>query len=438
MSQITTRLPCAKHLHCAFHRDHARKSTTTRDLPEKKPHSKDTTNVSSKIRSPDQDLEGQKSTPYIPAIHRLPVEVFMLVVANLYLYDRLALSLTCRSLFSLLEKYVHLARDDFRKSKELMGWRVDREGRAEAMLYGNEFLRILARDLEYKYWHCGECVVLHSRCVRVSEPATSSAKVPELLSRIGLRQQSKEDRTFRIRLGQIPLYEVTYPTAQAVMDRHTGKATGLCIDSLRCSGAYSFPCMQMPQQDNMVLRYEFEPKIVLDRLLLKATYTWEVDEQKDEPFGRVHLGTLAYGGLREGPPMKETGLCICGHVTVAQALAAAANRELSGEYLRCRYCPTEYWMDTSIKRTKATGETETVKTKLYVWHNLGPCQARNELRWTHLTSRKGTKAEYSWSKWSGRLWDGWQKSTFADEDVGLAYERIKYATRQALEEAFLA
>lgn len=235
--------------------------------------------VSIELQSLSMQHLGLNNTSDNPSLHRLPVELLMLVIEDLGLYDRLNLALACRYLFSTLEKDVALAKEDFCSSRELAANSKDPRSREEVMREANAFLRGLVRAREGRYWHCEECMLLHARHIKSMRPPGSLAKLSNLLGILGL-QQGAEEQVFCIRIQRTTLYEISFSTAQAVMDRHARKATGVCVNALRCSGVYDSPSTQ---EDSMILRYAFEPRIVLDRLLLKATYTWESVDSKRSP-----------------------------------------------------------------------------------------------------------------------------------------------------------
>lgn len=384
----TISIPCLSHQSCNFHQTISPSVHATCACQDSHhDHGKDTTVA--------------ETRPGRLCLEKLPAELLLIIIDDLEPVAKACLALTSHSMASVIGTTF---------------WRERRTKmrRDEMNVEINEFLNLLMRDVGNRYWHCAEYAILHQRSF--IEPQPIGLKLGYRHLKGLLSSQQRNDESFHVRVQGKPIYTLTFPTAEAMTDRlHMGPK--ICTDTLSCKAVYkySYPYPIL----YMVLKVEYEPRIVLDRLLLKATYIWEVDDWKNK---------LAIISKNETEPrqwtqhsIKKIDLWVCEHLEATEMIEKVFARPLSREKLRCQYCPTEYWISNCI------GSRVQYSAKIEVWHNFGPCRNREEVRWTHMVSSGEEKKEYEWAKVSKR------QEGQADEEVWDAYEWINCRTRKAFE-----
>ncbi|KAH7067503.1 hypothetical protein BKA63DRAFT_495322 [Paraphoma chrysanthemicola] len=329
MSPSTLTIPCNAHRRCFFHEHHSgvtgNRLADTLKTQEKPNNAASGPNVPAFPRG-----ETAKSR-----IQQLPHELLLIVFEDKRLgdLDLLSVALTCRTFFHILRTTTPLVTSHLKQRRSSHTYSV------------NEFLRVLVRDLSDRYWHCEDCEILHPRSVS-GTPATG------LLGRFfqprwlfPIRKQINAESTFKIRIANAVIYALDFSTARAVIERHLQASKGLCLNALKCGGAHIFQGSDEFETDDRTLRYTFEPKIVLDRLLMKATYSWESK-------GPGELDGILTDHLRTRWQLEETGLWICAHLDVRAALEVAARHPMTREEVRCDKCPTQYWVQRSAEDTR--------------------------------------------------------------------------------------
>lgn len=401
-------IPCQSHRDCLSHRPCFPESHTSKAYARIQDLKVPCKPGNDKLASEQQTWVDFKA-PIVTVVGRsqielLPRELFFLVLQDLDPPEKASLALTSRSMAYAMGPDI---------------WDATREwNRTEA----NHFLRILVRDISEKYWHCEECMVLHRRSFAAAAQCSTFFRRFSVLNTL-LRPQERhlDERQFHVRIQGAPLYTLSFPLIKAVMDRHLQSPhTGKCIDTLGCSGMRKFPYPSKVQKT--ILKYEFRPKIILDRILLKATYTWELENWRDILANPSKLRPKdEEDHIQPESLIKNVDLWVCEHMNAIAMLRDAAQRPLTRLELRCQYCPTQFWV------TFTTGHLMKYYVEFQVWHNLGPCREPEEQRWTHFVSRGVEKKEYEWQKWSRTMQD------CADEDIWESYEWILYSSRKEFE-----
>lgn len=317
------------------------------------------------------------------AIQHLPAELLLSILVYLPPLDKTSLALTCRALAFILGSHV----SEVASKAKGASWRQH-----------DEFLDLLQRDLDdEKYWRCRDCLTFHLR----SRPPPEQKPKPLLAQRLSLRGffncgKSPEEADLRLGILGDPLYVLRFNLIRAVMDRHfLGAPHGVCLNSMKCSGTRVFPVFGI---SNMVLRYDVTPKIVLDRLLLRATYTFSPQRTMYVQNMRVH--EISVNGF-----LDTISFMFCGHQHVRNMTQV---HDLKDRTLRCSYCPTQHIL------TMPTHDTVCFR----VYQNLGSGRSPLDARWKHFVQPwgKGTK-QYPWG----------------GEDVMEAFERILCSTREEFE-----
>lgn len=381
-------IPCSIHGNCESHKHHV-----VRPQP-----------ISPQSLVGNETQTEATATPKSAPIQRLPTELLLNIFGSMGAVDSLNFSLACRSFATIFEDSVPAIRG----KRPSWDWKAAEEC--------NAFLRILESDLRDRYWHCEACVVLHARSLAPTQ--TPSSKLGTLLSilpRFGA-QAGDPNSYFDIRLLGAPIYNLTFATAHAVVARQR------CRESLRCYGWHNYRIQDRTGSERETrVEYSFHPKIVLDRLLVKATYAWDANHGGPPEGSFVERDKWrADQRKRIAQILKDIGLRICHHTTACMAVQALDRCSETRESLRCKYCPTEFCV---------VRDDEDVYVELRVWQNMGSCETPDDIRWSHMSSNIGDSPEYAWEK---RLAGG---RCVADEDIRTAYEYIDYECYKDFEKA---
>jgi hypothetical protein len=136
----------------------------------------------------------------------------------------------------------------------------------------------------------------------------------------------------------------------------------------------------------MVLKYEFEPKVVLDRLLLRSTY-------KFQPAATMFVQNMQINEASTAVFLEHIDFWICGHQHTAgimRSLRSQSEGAWVGQTidLECGYCPTQY----QVTATSDEG------IRIQVWQNLGSGRSRTDTKWRHLTTTGKRKQIYRWHR----------------------------------------
>jgi hypothetical protein len=401
MPPLNIIIPCDTHRECFFHKHHrVAASNETTDVPK-------TVGEPSKASDHADEHSFVKGDMPQSRIQRLPHELLLIVFEDLGVLDMISLALTCRAFFSILQRDAQLVTSATQE-------------RETAQTYNaNDLLRRLVRDLGERYWHCEDCAILHPRSVVDTSHVGLLGKLFNVRNFFPSQHQPSEDSTFNIRIANSIIFALNFPTAQAAIDRHFQVRKGICLNALKCSGVHVFPSSDALGTGGRILRYTFEPKIILDRLLLKATYAWEIPDLNSVHAGHEEQPGSSADHSQATWQLEDTGLWICAHLNIVEVLEAAARHPLTREEVRCEKCPTQYWVQQN------PDDTASGLTLVQVWHNLGSCRKPREERWAHMVSNGETTANYKWRKMS-KL-----KGIYGDEDVRDAFEWICFSSRKA-------
>jgi hypothetical protein len=309
----------------------------------------------------------------------LPTELILTIVPYLTTIDRACLALTCKTFAATIGPSPW---EESSKAKRAEWGRHD------------DMLDALQRDLQEEYWRCTDCVLFHAR-VKVQRLPSKKSRwdvVPKwAFSR-------EENRELRIGPEEAPIYTITSSFVESIMARHLHSApSGLCLNALKCRGSRTFT---MSPITIVILDYTFTSKIVLDRLLLRTTYTFR---QHRTMF--VNNMPLAEKPLEEY--LSTLPFNICKHQKLASAFTLyppLPDQPLASE-TRCAYCPTQWVFRLSTPH----------EIRLDVYHNLGEGRSKEDERWKFLAQPvKKRMKRYAWGK----------------EDVEQAFERIMCSTME--------
>jgi hypothetical protein len=358
MSSHNVSIPClclcrSQHI-CAFHRD---RKNTQKAAPT-------TTKRNHGFSVTAKTLYSLKNDQVPSPLLRLPDELLLMILEHTDRIGRLSLALTCQTMAYLLEEDVLMAAVPRSEGKDAT----------------NSFLSVLGRDLHMRFWHCEQCVVLHPR----STPERRASSLVVRFRRIKAvfwRQNSIEPSSFTVRFMGTTIFEMPFPMAKAIMGRHFyTNSKGPCRNTIAYSGERHVAYPKLPAVGMMVLRYNFDSRIVMDRLLLKATYIWEMEgyQRLVDQDGNARPQTPNVETQPE-TLLKDAGFWICKHYNVVAALKDSANpaRTSWNGHVQCKYCLTEYLVERDCQGNW---------TKIQVWHNFGPCHSENEKTWAQMVS----------------------------------------------------
>ncbi|KAF2188924.1 hypothetical protein K469DRAFT_73029 [Zopfia rhizophila CBS 207.26] len=371
-------LPCRSHRGCTYHK-HWNSSSASNASP------KNSTRITtSTFHLPRGSVRlsllntSFSNTHKLAPIQTLPPELLLSICGYLSPISQTSLALTCRSIAFTLGPSVCK--------------KTSKAGKASWWMH-SEMLDVLQKDFKSEeWWRCEECLNFHQR-VKASQQSEES-----LIK--GLLDRSKNGRPRAIQFGMPndPLYILDFELIKGVMDRHfLGPAHGVCLNTMKCQGSRTFP---LSKATNVVLKYDFTPKIVLDSLLLQSTYSFQL--QKTMFVRNVKLDEIS---IKEF--LAKLGFWICKHAAVVEDLWGLSTTSKHEEFSKCEYCPTEYGM-----RLKAEQNI-----KLQVYHNVGAGRTAKDPKWLHL-SRGGKER---------KVYEGKR------EDIAQAYQRVYCSTKEEFE-----
>jgi hypothetical protein len=136
----------------------------------------------------------------------------------------------------------------------------------------------------------------------------------------------------------------------------------------------------------MVLKYDFTPKIVLDRLLLQSTY-------KFEPQLTMFIRNMMIEDASTPVFLEHIDFWICGHEhtgRIMRDLQIKSDTMCTTQYvnLQCRHCPTQYEV-TAIPHEGI---------RIRVWQNLGSGRSPLDRKWRHMTRIGKRRRGYRWHR----------------------------------------
>ncbi|OCK80491.1 hypothetical protein K432DRAFT_382165 [Lepidopterella palustris CBS 459.81] len=261
-----------------------------------------------------------------------------------------------------------------------------------------EFLDLLQRDLPpLDWWRCRQCMNLHRR----------SWLGPSQQGGFLARWWKRRCQVGELKYGLLddPIYAIGFDHVQLVMDRHFNRRgrtslNGICIDSLKCSGTRIFPA---DNTTNIVLKYYFEPRIVVDRLLLHSSYRFE-------PHRTMFLNNTS---LIEATVLDFLGgfdFHFCNHCSTKLVREIENHREPNGmQYQSCPFCPTEYGMKLDVYKPTDDRQDTLQSVKIDVWQNLGSGRSPLDPKWQHLAKSKyGRGSPYTYKRY-GQIREAFQR-----------------------------
>ncbi|KAF2733566.1 hypothetical protein EJ04DRAFT_513074 [Polyplosphaeria fusca] len=373
MSPLTILLPCHSHNGCTYH------AHWSQAPPAAAQNSNTPTRASTPVSHPSP-------------IQQLPAELLLNITKDLRPIEQASLALTCRLFASTLGPSI---------------WPAVSQAGTASWRDHDDVLDLLQRDLpSVEWWRCRMCMMFHARskAAPIEDAARSSFHLRNMLP-FKTSPSSHPDTPRGLALGAAaePLYTVDFSLVRAVMDRHFGarRYDGLCLHSLQCARKRTWPVTQI---DDIVVEYSFLPKIVLDRLLLRATYTlWS---KRNMYVQNMVLSDLSIADFLRDMHFKTCNHCFAGEV-LRGLMRPAAPSERAPLRSRCAFCPTQ-----SIAYVLSNGGI-CIRT----WQNLGSGRDAKDRRWVHLSSGVAEAKKYAWGS----------------EDVQEAFERILCSTRDEFE-----
>lgn len=312
------------------------------------------------------------------SIQTLPVELLQQIASYLTPEAEAAFSLTCHDIAHVIG------------NRAL----VDNYGKAASWYKKLEFLDVLLPDYSpVDWWRCNQCMNVHRR----------SWIGPSQQGPLLIRWWKKRRQIGELRYGppDDPIYVLGFDEVQLVMDRHfqckrLKALNGICIESLKCSGSRTY---SVNSTSKIVLHYIFEPRIVIDRLLLRATYQFQFQRTMFlRNFSVEDISIVAF--------MSKLGFRCCSHLNMNDMDELKCGKN-------CPFCPTEFEM----KINNGGGESAQ-SLGVSVWQNLGSGRTPKDSKWQHLAKPKGDR---------GVMYHR------SGESVREAYQRIYCSTREEFE-----
>ncbi|ORY15256.1 hypothetical protein BCR34DRAFT_182988 [Clohesyomyces aquaticus] len=399
MAPSTVELPCRGHRNCTFHKHW---NYTPQVLI-------DTT--------PSASKKGNKPGPTSPAgLQMLPTELLLSITLYLAPLDLASLALTCRALAASLGP---------------SSWKLASKA-GEANWYQHaSMLDLLQRDFASSHWwRCKECERFHPRRKKldhVNMGADSAgggagvatkrhSRIMSMLDpgNLNINITSKAERNEEIKstststntsivfgLPKEPFYTLDFALLKAAMDRHfLGAPHGVCLKSLKCQGGRVFP---ISRTSEIVFKYDIQPRIVLDKLLLQESYSFT-------PRRTMFLQKVKVEEPSVLEFLETIGFRVCAHELASSIVRVYKERRQRAVNLsrfcaqpdwRCLYCPTQ-----STVGFHADG-----KIIVTVWQNFGSGRSPSE-EWLQI-ARIGKEVRLEGSK---------------KADIRGAYERILCST----------
>lgn len=389
MVQMSVRLPCRTHSEdCNEHKFwrsqqpplsrplSTHTSRFSRIIPSIWPRSR---RIRRKVAAAD-DRNYRKSK-----IQTLPLELLQQIASYLTLEAEAAFTLTCHDIAHAIG------------TQALANY----YGKTASWYKKLEFLDVLLPDFSpVDWWRCNQCMKIHRRSwVGPSQQGLLIARWWKMRRQIGeLRYGPLDD----------PIYIIGFDEVQLVMDRHFHRkrqefSNGICVESLKCSGSRTY---SIDSTTKVILHYTFEPRIVIDRLLLRATYRFQYQRTM------FFLPNVSVEDVSVTKFMGKLGFRCCSHLNVNDMNSLEGYNE-GRRYKSCPFCPTEFEMKID------NGDREsTTSLSVNVWQNLGSGRTPKDPKWQHLArSKSGRGVEYHRN----------------GESIREAYQRIYCSTRKEFE-----
>jgi hypothetical protein len=364
MSSLVS-LPCTSHRSCAYHQYRMAPSLSNPssiiNTPVINPIAVPTsTTTTGTIRNPDA-----KVVPF----QTLPTELILAILSYLTPTEQTCLALTCKGFASIIGP---------------MSWVLTSKAKGAGLRRHDEIMDLLQKDLDEEYWRCTDCELFHPR-VKIQQRVAKRNSQTIVLNQFFRGKENGKESELRLGIKHDPLYILTFSLVEAIMSRHfLSPPSGLCLNALKCRGSRSFTLSPIT---DVILDYIFTSKIVVDRLLLHAAYTF-----------RRHR-TMFVSNM----PVSEQSLQ---EFLVSLPFQLCKHRKIASVFtkLRCPYCPTQ-WVIHGDRRHEI---------HVSVYQNLGEGR-KEDTRWKFLTQSEGKPLrKYQWG----------------NENVEEAFQRILCSTME--------
>lgn len=397
----TISLPCRAHRECTYHKHWSLAPAPPSLSASAEPLDKNSSTIVNINTTPIpalKDVKNKRISIFRPAephkcqpapFQNLPTELLLSVFSYLSPVSQASLALTCRSFALILGP---------------SAWKDAKKAGSASWVHHDDMLDVLQRDLSSEaWWRCSECVRYHAR--RKTCPK-EQAKGSNLHALLDFRTKRDEKKSLRLGNPKDPIYILDFYLLKSIMDRHfLAPSRGVCLNSLRCRGTRFFP---LSETTKMELKYEVLPKIVLDRLLLQVTYTFT-------PLRIMFIRNMVIADVSTLDFLQRLDFWLCGHMQCSTAVmqATAGQALKSRQTVHCKYCPTQYSVNTAI--SLASSKSKVIQIK--AWHNLGAGQSAKEVKWVHVARRGKEKRGYAWGK----------------QNIAEAFDRILCSTTEEFE-----
>jgi len=415
------RLPCSSHRGCTYHNSNNASSLDIRfnDSPATV-GAKTINSIAPSESTPSKKEKTPTASPInatVP-IQTLPTELLLLTLAYLTTIEQASLSLTCKHFATILGPSL---------------WPVTSKAKGANWRRHDDFLDALQKDFEAEYWRCRDCVLFHPRTKLVtngrgqqqSHPKPRPLIHPSTLKRL-FRVRIREDSTSQVlQLGpsENPVYTITRLLITSILNQHHSSALQgsplTCLNALKCRGTFAhtisppspaaLPFTTLtPLTLTLTHTHTHVSKIVLDRLLLRSTYSFALSSTP--PIVFPPEASLLY--LRHS--LVQLPFRICSHLELFSCVELMLQVEAGDSGVkrgRCKFCPTQ-WI---ARRLRNKTVSYTLDFRVYQNLGRGELEGREDDMWRFLTQPLGKRMQiYEWGY----------------EDVEEAFERILCSTAE--------
>ncbi|KAF2873742.1 hypothetical protein BDV95DRAFT_605222 [Massariosphaeria phaeospora] len=389
-------LPCRSHYSCAYHKHWC---------PPRPSQHGDSPDINRSGPQPSDENHNHNNNPAssTTSIQSLPAEIIFSIAAYLAPLEKASLALSCRSLASTLGSAV---------------WKQWSKAGGASWFQHAEFLDFVQRDYASEtWWLCRPCVSYHPRTKQAPKeiPERSFKQIP-ILNAIFNSEHRSGGKHLRIGPSTEALYIVDFPLLKAIMDRHhLGAPYGVCLNSLRCQGQRTYA---ISATSNLLVHHAFQPKIVLDRVLLHAVFTFSAQPT-------MFIRNMSTHDMPLADFLATFDLSLCAHTTCADALRQARTDGMDARrdarHYSCVYCPTQCSVTALAQHS----------LRICVWQNLGAGRSEKDRRWKHVVQRGRRKKKYAWAKENvaqafGSIWcstmDEFQRQVQRSDGLGQWYD----------------
>ncbi|KAF2706049.1 hypothetical protein K504DRAFT_493862 [Pleomassaria siparia CBS 279.74] len=391
-------LPCRAHHECTYHKHWSPAPSSSAPTDPLDKNSSTIVNIKATSIQVPTVVKSKRLSLFHPEIQqkaepapfqRLPTELLLSILFYLSPVEQASFALTCRSFALILGPEA---------------WKDAQKNGHTSWVHHDQMLDVLQRDLNSEaWWRCNECLRYHTRRRIFRKPQVK--KRLNFQDLLDFRARLDEKKSLRLGNTKDPLYVLDFPLLKSVMSRHFhASQDGICLNSLRCRGIRTFP---LTETTKMELKYEVLNKIVLDRLLLQVTYTFT-------PLRTMFVRNMDVPDVSTLDFLQALDFWLCNHLQASSAIIQAVDAQADKfQALYCKYCPTQYTVNTTISLPSARFQVFEIKT----WHNLGAGRSAKDIKWIHIARRRKEKKLYAWGK----------------QNIAEAFERILCSTTEEFE-----